>query len=36
VLSSITSNLINTLDNLLLSKGPSPRPPLIIIVRDNN
>jgi hypothetical protein len=36
LLSSITNNLINTLDNLLLSKGPSPRPPLIIIVRDNN
>jgi hypothetical protein len=36
LLSSITNNLINTLDDLLLSKGPSPRPPLIIIVRDNN
>lgn len=36
LLGSITSSLVNTLDNLLLSKGPSPRPPLIIIVRDNN
>lgn len=35
VLSSITNKLLNTLDNLLLSKGPSPRPPLILIVRDN-
>jgi hypothetical protein len=35
VLGQITNNLINTLSNLLLSKGPSPRPPLIIIVRNN-
>jgi hypothetical protein len=35
VLSSITNSIVNTLDNLLLSKGPSPRPPLIIIVRNN-
>ncbi|HEY4936661.1 MAG TPA: hypothetical protein VII44_08780, partial [Puia sp.] len=36
VLASITNKLLNTLGDLLLSKGPSPRPPLIIIVRDNN
>jgi hypothetical protein len=35
VLGSITNNLLNTLGDLLLSKGPSPRPPLIIIVRAN-
>jgi hypothetical protein len=35
LLTSITDNLLNTLGNLLLSKGPSPRPPLIIIVRNN-
>lgn len=36
LLTSITDNLLNTLGDLLLSKGPAPRPPLIIIVRDNN
>jgi hypothetical protein len=35
LLGTITTNLINTLTNLLISKGPSARPPLIIIVRDN-
>jgi hypothetical protein len=35
VLTQITGSLLNTLGNLLLSKGPSPRPPLIIIVRNN-
>jgi len=35
LLSSITTSLLNTLGDLLLSKGPSPRPPLIIIVRNN-
>jgi hypothetical protein len=36
LLTSITTNLLNTLGDLLLSKGPAPRPPLIIIVRDND
>jgi hypothetical protein len=35
ILASVTNKLINTLGDLLLSKGPSPRPPLILIVRDN-
>jgi hypothetical protein len=36
LLTSITNTLLNTLGDLLLSKSPAPRPPLIIIVRDNN
>jgi hypothetical protein len=32
---SINSNINSTLNNQLLSKGPSPRPPLILIVRNN-
>ncbi len=35
LLANVTNNILNTLGNLLLSKGPSPRPPLIIIVRNN-
>jgi hypothetical protein len=35
VLSTISSNVSSTLNNQLLSKGPSPRPPLILIVRNN-
>jgi hypothetical protein len=35
LLSAITSNINSTLNNQLLSKGPSPRPPLILIVRNN-
>jgi hypothetical protein len=35
LLSTITNNITGTLNNQLLSKGPSPRPPLIIIVRNN-
>jgi hypothetical protein len=35
LLATISNNILNTLGNLLLSKGPSPRPPLIIIVRSN-
>lgn len=35
IMSAISSNVASTLNNQLLSKGPSPRPPLIIIVRDN-
>jgi hypothetical protein len=33
VLATVTNNQLSTLNNQLLSKGPSPRPPLIIIVR---
>jgi hypothetical protein len=32
---TVTDNIFNTLNYLLLSKGPKPRPPLIIIVRQN-
>ncbi len=32
---TLTDNLFNTLNNLLISKGPSARPPLIVIVRGN-
>ena len=32
---TLTDNLFNTLNNLLISKGPSARPPLIVIVRSN-
>jgi hypothetical protein len=32
---TITDNLFSTLNDLLISKGPSSRPPLIVIVRDN-
>lgn len=35
LLASVTNDLLNILGDLLLSKGPAPRPPLIIIVRDN-
>lgn len=36
LLASVVNNLLNTLQNLLLSKGSSsPRPPLIIITRYN-
>jgi hypothetical protein len=35
ILSTISSNASSTLSNQLLSKGPSPRPPLILIVRNN-
>jgi hypothetical protein len=34
LVASLTNKLLNTLGDLLLSKGPSPRPPLILIVRD--
>jgi hypothetical protein len=32
---TLSDNLFNTLNNLLISKGPSARPPLIVIVRGN-
>jgi hypothetical protein len=32
---TLTDKLFNTLNDLLISKGPSSRPPLIVIVRDN-
>jgi hypothetical protein len=32
---TLTDNLFNTLNDLLISKGPSARPPLIVIVRGN-
>jgi hypothetical protein len=32
---TVADNIFNTLNYLLLSKGPKPRPPLIIIVRQN-
>ena len=32
---TLTNNLFNTLNDLLISKGPSARPPLIVIVRGN-
>ncbi len=32
---TLTNNLFNTLSDLLISKGPSARPPLIVIVRSN-
>jgi hypothetical protein len=32
---TMTDYLVNTLNNLLISKGPSARPPLIVIVRGN-
>jgi hypothetical protein len=35
LLSTISNNISSTLNNQLLSKGPSPRPPLILIVRNN-
>jgi hypothetical protein len=35
LMQTVTNNLINTLNNTILSQGPSTRPPLIIIVRDN-
>ena len=35
MLSTMTNYLFNTLNNLLISKGPSARPPLIVIVRSN-
>jgi hypothetical protein len=35
LLTSVVNNLLNTLTDLLISKSSSPRPPLIIIVRDN-
>jgi hypothetical protein len=35
LLSTISNNVASTLNNQLLSKGPSPRPPLILIVRNN-
>ena len=35
LLSTISNNINSTLNNQLLSKGPSPRPPLILIVRNN-
>jgi hypothetical protein len=35
LLSTVTNNLLNALNDLLISKGPSTRPPLIIIVRNN-
>jgi len=34
-LSTMTNYLFNTLNDLLISKGPSARPPLIVIVRSN-
>jgi len=35
LLATVTNNLLNALNDLLISKGPSTRPPLIIIVRNN-
>lgn len=35
LLAQVSQNLVNTLNNQILSKGPSVRPPLIIIVRSN-
>ena len=35
ILSQISQNLTNTLNDILISKGPSARPPLIVIVRSN-
>jgi len=35
LIATVTDNLFNTLNYLLLSKGPKTRPPLIIIVRQN-
>lgn len=35
LLSNVTNSLFNTLNYLLLGKGPRPRPPLVIIVRQN-
>ena len=35
LVASITNSLFNTLNDLLLSKGAKPRPPLIIITRMN-
>jgi hypothetical protein len=32
---TLTDKLFNTLNDLLISKGPSSRPPLIVIVRNN-
>jgi hypothetical protein len=32
---TMTDYLVNTLNDLLISKGPSARPPLIVIVRNN-
>jgi hypothetical protein len=34
ILAQVTQNLFNTLNDLLISKGPSARPPLIVIVRQ--
>jgi hypothetical protein len=35
ILINVADNLFNTLNDLLLSKGPKTRPPLIIITRQN-
>ena len=35
IAAQVTQNLYNTLNNALVSKGPSARPPLIVIVRDS-
>ncbi len=35
ILAQVSQNLYNTLNDLLISKGPSARPPLIVIVRSN-
>jgi hypothetical protein len=35
LLASVTNKLLNTLSNFLITKDPSTRPPIIIIVRNN-
>jgi hypothetical protein len=35
LLTEISANMANTYGDVLLSKGPKPRPPLLIIVRQN-
>jgi hypothetical protein len=35
ILGQVTQNLFYTLNDVLISKGPSARPPLIVIVRSN-
>jgi len=32
---TVTDNLLNTVNNIILSQGPTTRPPLIVIVRNN-
>jgi hypothetical protein len=35
IIGTVVNSLVNILSNLLISKSASPRPPIIIIVRDN-